>query len=167
MNLSRLLLVPVWFAGMWGSLQVHKMDLNITHSICGRWGCGPPAEALIGYHGFWLFSVLPIAMVAGWYFTPRTSRTVGRSVLLLSLVATIAYVAWDVVDFYRQAESAQYLLQRGFFTLVTTVDVPMIPTILAGALLMFWYGTRTKTEAIEAATEPVSPFDPGAEPAAL
>ena len=163
MNLSRILMVPVWLAGLWGSLHVHKLDLLTGHDICGRWGCGPPLEALIGYHSFWTMILVPCAVVAGWYLAPSTSRRVGLAVLLASIVGTVAYVSWDVFNYFVQAESTQYLVQRGLFTLVTTVDVPMIPTIFAGLVLTFWFGARSNS--VE--PEPASPFEHGTEPATL
>lgn len=162
-NLQRLLLVPVWIAAVWGSLQIHRMDLNLGHSICGAWGCGPPVEALIGYHGFWTLMVLPIAVGLGLYLSAATSRKVGVAVVLFGLVAICIHVGWDAFTYANRVGSAEYLIQRALFILVTSVDLPMIPTVLAGSLLAFGYGRKSRmapavAESDIATLEVASPF---------
>lgn len=139
-NLIRLLFVPVWIAGLWGSLQIHRYDLNLGHSVCGSWGCGPPIEALIGYHGFWTLIILPIAAGVGAFVPAAISRKVGWAVLGISVLGTVGYVAWDVISYAMRSGDYHVLMQRGLFTLITTVDIPMLPTILAGGILTFWFG---------------------------
>jgi len=156
----RLLLVPIWVGALWGSLQIHRLDLDLGHGICGAWGCGPPLEALLGYHSFWSLVILPLAICVGWYLPSLVSRKVGGAVLLISVIGTMAFVGWDVVTWGLRAERPEFLLRRGLFTLVTSVDIPMIPTMLAGALLMFVFGRGGKSGVGELPTsESAAPLD--------
>lgn len=142
-KLFRLALIPVWAAGLWGSLQVHQMDLNLGHDVCGPWGCGPRVEALIGFHGFWLFLMAPVAIGAGAFLPGRLNRKVGRAILFAGLAGVVGFVGWDVISYAREAESSRYLFQRGLFTLVTTVDFPMLQTLLAGGVLATVFGRKS------------------------
>ena len=49
----------VYGVGAFGALQLGRLELG--HSICGPWGCGPPTEALLAMHCFWLVSLLVAA----------------------------------------------------------------------------------------------------------
>ena len=146
-TLAPLAILPVWIGLVWSSLQIHYLDLNLGHDICGPWGCGPPLEALIGFHGFWSALILPAACLLGLYLNSATNRKVGMAVLLVGLVGIVTFVGWDVVNYYRQSETTEHLVQRALFTLVNTVDFPMIQTLLAGGILAFLFG-RKKSESI-------------------
>ena len=143
-NISRLLLVPVWIAAVWGTLQIHRLDLQLGHSVCGPWGCGPPTEALLGYHGFWTLMFLPPAIGLGFYLSAQTARRVGIAVLMFGALAILIHVGVDGVSHANRVGSTEYAAQRALFKLVTSVDLPMIPTILAGGLLAFVFGRKSK-----------------------
>lgn len=161
-NLSRLLLVPVWIAAIWGTLQMHQLDLQLGHSVCGPWGCGPRTEALLGYHGFWMLIFLPPAIGLGVYLSPSTARKVGLGVLMFGALAILVHVGIDGVMHANRVGSTEYVAQRAFFKLVTSVDLPMIPTILAGSLLAFVFGRKAKAADSVSKSEPqletASPF---------
>ena len=164
--LARLLLVAAWIGAVWGSLQIHRFDLNLQHGVCGPWGCGPPVEALIGYHGFWFLLFLPVAAGVGLYLPSTVNRKVGLSLLTFGLLTICLRVGLDVGS-YVSHSGTSHAVQRGFFTLVTTVDLPMIPTVLAGVLLAFFFGRdskETSQEQTESADEASgvssSPFAP-------
>ena len=146
LSLMRLALIPIWGGALWGSLQIHALDLQLGHGICGPWGCGPPLEALIGFHAFWLSLILPFAICIGWFLPTTVVRRIGLSVLLAGCIGAVGLVGWDVVTYAMKSESTEYLLQRGLFTLATTVDIPTMQTTLAGAVLAFWMGREFKRE---------------------
>ena len=136
--LVKLLCVPIWLLGLWGSLRIHELDLHLGHSICGPWGCGPPVEALLGYHAFWLVLIVPVAIALGAYFSQPSRRKLGLAFLAVGLV-TIAFVAGgDTFRYWKSSGSAQYLTQRFFFAMVTKIDVPMLQVFTVGAL-MTWF----------------------------
>jgi len=158
-QLARLAIIPIWIAALWGSLQIHQLDLNLGHDICGPWGCGPPLEALLGIHGFWLALILPAACLLGLYLSRETNRSIGKAILIVGVIALIAFVGGDVIRYYLKTKTAEHLVQRAFFTLVMCVDFPLIPTLLAGSLLTFVFG-RPRNTVNEPNTEPQSPFAP-------
>ena len=147
MNLARLALVPLWAAAFWGSLQVHRMDLHLGHGLCGPWGCGPPLEAAIGFHLFWITILLPATIGVGLYLSNSKSRDVGRILLLVAVVMTLGIVGYDVITHAIQSRTIGYVFRRGLLTLVTTIDVPMMQLVAAGALLRYYFGRKTPTEA--------------------
>ena len=124
-----------WIAALYGTLQMHRLDANLGHSICGPWGCGPTTEALIGYHTFWLVLMLPIAIAARAFLPNTAVRRVGLALLTTGLLIIVGYVGWDASRFVAQANSAAYLGQRCFFTLVTSVDMPMMQLALLGLIV--------------------------------
>ena len=152
-SIFRLLLAVPWAAALFGTLQIHRLDLHLGHSICGPWGCGPPMEALIGYHSFWLVLIVPLAVVAGTCL-PRSWRWwTGAGVLAVGLIGVFGYVSWDAFKYYANSQSTEYLLQRCFFSLVTNVDLPSIQVALAG-LALFLLGRRGQASETEAPSAP-------------
>lgn len=149
----KLLLVPIWLVGLWGSLKIHELDLHLGHSICGPWGCGPPVEALLGYHAFWLVLIVPIALAAGAYFSSPSRRMLGLAILVIGTIAVAMVAGDDTFRYWKSSENSQYLIQRFFFTLATKVDIPMLQTMFVGAMLV-WF-SRPKRESVSNRTAEV------------
>jgi len=139
MTRSRILTYGYWTGWLvitWSVLQIHKLSLAETHSICGPWGCGPPTNALIANHGAWFMLMIPAgAAIQSWL--PRFSRFIGFGLLVtgvLGLLGIDLHQAWTwvpAVDSMRQ----EYYLQRWGFVILTTVDVPLFPMALLGVYL--------------------------------
>ena len=144
MNLARLALVPLWAVALWGSLQVHRMDLHLGHGLCGPWGCGPPLEAAIGFHLFWITILLPATIGLGLYLSNSRCRDIGRILFIAAAVMTVGIVGYDVVTHAIQSGTIDYIFRRGLLTLVTTIDVPMLQLMAAGAALQFYFGKETQ-----------------------
>ena len=148
---AKLLCVPVWLLGMWGSLRIHELDLHLGgHSVCGPWGCGPPLEALLGYHSFWLVLIGPIAIAIGAYLAPSSRRKLGLAVLGIGVVALAIVAGGDTFRYWQSSGSSAYLLQRFFFTMVTKVDLPMLQVIAVGGLLTWFGATKPLTLTVDA-----------------
>ena len=132
----RLFALTAWFGAVWGALQIHKLDLQLEQSICGVWGCGPPTEALIGYHTFWMLLLLPlvVSLRRSW---PERCQRIGWITLSLASLVLLLQVGFDAISFARRSGSTHYLLERAGFTLATSVDLPVIPVLIsAGTLLV-------------------------------
>lgn len=130
--------LPVWAGLIYGTLQLHDKDLGLGHGICGPWGCGPPIEALIGFHGFSLLLVLPIALLLGLYLSSDSRKKLGSVLLWGALAALLVYMIQDGVVFFRRAKSAEHLIQRALFSVAIEVDLPMLQVAIAGFCLRFW-----------------------------
>ena len=152
--LKLLLLVPAWLFCAWGSLLLHTMDLNLGHSICGPWGCGPPVEALLGFHAFSLTMLVPLVVGAGFYFSPTTSRKMGMGIAVLGVLLVGATAGRATYNHWVSSGSAEYLIQKFFFSIATNVDVPMLQIVAAGCGLM-WLGRRqvATTDEVEPAAK--------------
>lgn len=148
-RLSWLALVPLWAGALWGSLQIHRLDLHLGHGLCGPWGCGPPLEAAIGYHLFWLAILLPPTVGLGLFLSRARNRKIGRILLFVATILTVGVVGYDVVSHAIQSRTAGYVFRRGLLTLVTTIDVPMMQLMAAGAALQFYFGRRPVVEATD------------------
>ena len=137
-----LMFVASWFGLMWASLQVGKF--NLGHSICGAWGCGPPLEALLSIHLFWIaLAVPPLVMLSRWVAAPW--KFLGTAILFVVMAALIGIGIWDVSS-HRATYQAGYYWQRYLFSVATLVDVPVPAALLSGiALRIFGPGPSSKT----------------------
>jgi len=126
--------IAVWLLAMLGVLWIAQLDLGITHTICGPWGCGPRAEALIACHGFWLMLLAPPAMFAA-------SRTATPTIQLVAFTAIAVAAAGMLVIAVQQAFTwlpmirpgePTYFVRRCLFVIVTTIELPLVQLGLLG-----------------------------------
>ncbi len=130
---------PVWGAALFGTLEIQHLPLSTPHSLCGPWGCYPPLSALLACHGFWLvFFTLP-SVVCVRNLPRRTVRRIGLVVLASSGLALLGAAGWVYWSWYRLVSEwqQQYVLQRYIYTVVTLVEVPIVPSGLFGAFLLY------------------------------
>ena len=125
----------VWVAALFGALQIHRVSGWSGHSICGPWGCGPPIEALLSYHGFWLVLLLPAGIVAGRTLPPTEAARWGAALAIAAIVGIVTLAAVDAARWLSLAhdDAHRYLVQRCFFRLATFVDFPLVQLAVAGA----------------------------------
>lgn len=139
--------------GGWGLLllavlQIQKLPMRTASDlICGPWGCGPPVPPLLASHGFWLtFLLLPticLCVVLG----PAKLRKAGLLLLMAGVSGLVLVAIWDIlpsvphwVPRVRNLEP-KYYLQRYLLSLITLIDVPVVPLTLNG-LLCLWISRR-------------------------
>ena len=127
--------ISIWGASLFGTLQLYEMDLGLGHGICGRWGCGPTVEALLGYHGFWMVLILPLALLLGLVLSNSARRSLGTWMLVGGILAAVAYMICDGVLYYGRVHTMEFSLQRALFSLAVAVDLPMLQVALAGLCL--------------------------------
>jgi hypothetical protein len=138
----RLALVIPWVAALYGSLCLHDLNLHLaTHGICGPWGCGPPTEALLGMHAFWLVLLVPVGVVAGKWLPVTLVRPMGILFLGLGCIGAVGYVGWDAWSFCQASQSTAFVVQRALFTVATTVDIPFVQVAVAGGAVI-WFARR-------------------------
>jgi hypothetical protein len=129
----------VWVAALYGLLSLHRVSAELGHDICGPWGCGPPLQALLGWHGFCLVAAsLPVGIAVTHWPKPRLWWT-GIGLSSAGTIGVLAIFAVACVSASQAVSSGQpaYLIQRCLFDLATFLDVPLVPMILAGGVMMF------------------------------
>lgn len=132
--------IVAWGGGMFAVLQVGRLPLDDGHAVCGAWGCGPPLQALVAWHGFWTLLLAGPMMIGGRHLDRRTQVRAALVVGGLGLLGVLGFVAWDCLVWYPRVSSfqQQFLLQRCLFSIATSVDLPVIALTLAGFGLWLW-----------------------------
>ncbi|MCG8651362.1 MAG: hypothetical protein MI861_16095, partial [Pirellulales bacterium] len=120
----------------YGTLQLHRLNLNLGHGICGPWGCGPETKVLLANHGFWTVLLLPPLLVIGRRLSRLRRIQFALTLLATGLCGVIAYVAWDLTRFFEADLYTQYWPQRIWFALATQVDLPMMQLTAAGLMVL-------------------------------
>lgn len=128
----RLILLASWVLAILGTLQIHRTSLLEACSICGPWGCGPPASALVGYHVFWSLLVFPAAWILKSRWCAVTARHLGTGLMALSLAGTVALLLYEGLD---NSAAENYPLRWCLFRVATFVDFPLVQLGLAGLWL--------------------------------
>jgi hypothetical protein len=131
-------LLTVWVAALYGVLSLHRISADLGHDICGPWGCGPPLQALLAWHGFWLvFATLPVAMAVT-HWPKRRQWWAGVALTSTGLIGVLAIVGVQCFVAFQDVSRGQpaYLWQRSLFNLATFLDVPLVPMILTGGVLI-------------------------------
>jgi hypothetical protein len=128
----------LWFAALYGLLSVHRLSTDLGHDICGPWGCGPPLQALVGWHGFcFVAATLPVG-IAVTHWPKRRLWWTGVGLASAGLIGVLVIFALACVSASQAVSSGQpaYLIQRFGFDLATCLNVPLVPMILAGGAMM-------------------------------
>jgi peroxiredoxin len=128
----------LWGVATWCILSLHDAPIAREHSICGPWGCGPTIPALLSAHGFWLMVAIPGSLWAGRRLASRRAFALGWACLGLGLGGIAAVSLVDRMN-WREAthpEARSYATERILFALASTVEVPLIPGIIAGLVLL-------------------------------
>lgn len=135
--------IPVWAVALYGTLQLHSANFGLTHGICGKWGCGPPVEALLGWHGFSLLLVLPITILLGLYLSDGTRHRLGNLLFWGALATIVVYMIQDGVNY--ESNRLSIFVQRALFSVATEVDFPMLQVAAAGFCLRLPIWNRSVT----------------------
>lgn len=124
--------VVAWLCVASGALGVADIPGEYGGSMCGVWGCYPPLQALIAMHLFWFVAMVPVVLALAWY-SPRHLRRIGVVMAAGAGLTAVGVVGWDVVSWVRWSDELRpHWPKRALYTLLTTSDVPLIQTFLAG-----------------------------------
>ncbi len=140
--LSTLILTNVWIAGLYGTLYSERWLAGRfgDHSICGWWGCGPPTETLVVWHGFCLLAIVAPAAYIGTVFPAGWLRVLGWTLIgasLSTLVAMAAYEYWSWQSGRFAVDLAPLtFLRRYMFVVTTAVNLPVVPVFCSGLMLL-------------------------------
>jgi hypothetical protein len=137
--------VAAWGAALYGSTQLHQLDLPIGHGICGPWGCAAQPEALLGYHLFWLVLLAPLTTLVVRASPSALAVRFAWGVAAAGLLGMVLLAAWAGAAWISDGEGAQYALQRGLFVIATTPDLPVMPLLLSGLAARLFGCCRRQT----------------------
>jgi hypothetical protein len=128
----------VWVGTLYGLLSVHQISADLGHDICGPWGCGPPLQALVGWHGFCLVAAAFPVGIAVTHWPKRRLWGIGVGVFSAGLIGVLVIFGLSCVSASQAVSSGQppYLIQRFGFNLATFLDVPLVQMVLAGGVMM-------------------------------
>lgn len=124
--------IGVWGAAIFGTTQIHTLDLPLGHGVCGPWGCAAAPEALLGYHALWTVLLVPAIGLGCRVLSLQAARRVAWGALGIGLFTLLAVAGGAAIAWLRDGEPARYALQRGLFVVATTPDLPAGPLALAG-----------------------------------
>ncbi len=138
MNITRFgIVASLWALALYGGLQLNRLDLG--HSICGPWGCGPPTSALLAVHTGWLLAILPLAILLPQLKSNWPWKMIG-AILLASAAVTVVGVGFaDHLGWRKLAgdRASEYAWQRFCFHIATLYWFPMVQVGLLGAAMTF------------------------------
>ena len=129
--------VGIWAAALYGSLAISQFRGDWGHGVCGPWGCGPPVQALVSCHLFWVVLLaLPLCLASA-HSSPAALRRIGLGLLFGGALGLVAVAVWQALVWLPAVHgwSRSYFLQRYLFTLATLVEAPIAQISLAGAAL--------------------------------
>ena len=124
----------LWLVLMYSGLQVQKLELG--HSFCGPWGCGPPTAAMLGMHLFWTAAILPPAIFLS-RMVRLNWRLIGLVLAAVSLSFLVGFAVYDFLGDNRAYYERGYVWQRYSLSLASLVDVPVTQCLFTGGLLFF------------------------------
>lgn len=146
----RITLLLIWIAALYGVLQAGPHLGDLGHGICGPWGCGPSLEALLVYHGFWLVLIGGLTTLAVQSCSAATLHVAGRTLTVVGLCGLLGLTVWELA--HMTDTMRQYAVQRCLFAVATQVDVPIMPTTLAG--IACWIASHRKNAAHRRKSDP-------------
>lgn len=132
LSTRNLLAFAGWTLALFGTLQVHNLEGQLGHAICGPWGCGPPVSALVGYHAFWCLLIFPVALILGGRMCGVTRRHLGTGLVLVSVAGIAALLLLEGLD---NSAAEAYPLRWCLFRVATFVDFPLAQLGIAGIWL--------------------------------
>ena len=125
-----------WLIATYATLQLHRLDLDLGHGICGPWGCGPPVEALIANHGFWLMLIIPPLLGLQQHLSTAAGWRLGVLLFAVGGACGLAVLAWDLYQFVSLTPFREYWPQRIAFAMAVGVEYPTFHIAIAGLILM-------------------------------
>ena len=145
----------LWGAAMLGALHVHRAQTGWSHIVCGPWGCGPPAEALLACHAAWLLILTPIVGQLLKSLPSSAIRLVANSAVMLGVTGLIGVGIWQYFTWWKPASewARDYAVQRYFFSLVCLIDFPIAQLLLSGVALRIGSIVKSRRELAKSAVD--------------
>jgi hypothetical protein len=132
--------ISLWAAMLYAILQIATLQVapDEVHQICGAWGCGPPLQTLVAWHGFCLTLVMGPALAIGRFCSARSTRVLGMistilGVAMLLIVAVHEAVIW--LPLIAPGQPTYFLQRYAYSVFYLHADYPMVPLLIMGVLL--------------------------------
>ena len=138
--------LTAWVFALLGALSISQVPGDWGHWICGPWGCGPPLQALAACHFAWLVVMGPPAV---WLrqsnlLSTRMVRRCGVALMMAGVLGLSGVVIYQRTMWWPGASEWQqpYFWHRCGFVIGTTVDVPIMQSVLIGSMLLLLRNRR-------------------------
>jgi hypothetical protein len=98
------------------------------------WGCGPPVQALLACHGFWVVNMAALFWVNHAWLPLHWERRLANLGLMIALVGFAAVAGHTMLFWYPHAADTvrPYVVQRYLFSIATLVDAPLVQLTVFG-----------------------------------
>jgi hypothetical protein len=146
-----LVLLLAWAGALYGLqfLATLPGDLGealFGHSLCGPWGCLPPLQGLVAWHGVLVLLFVPLVLWAVWSWSPVRLWALGVGLAGLGLLGLGVVAGREVLTCWVTSPAQRpYTLQHILFAVATLGDVPLVQVTLAG--LICWLVGRRRLAA--------------------
>lgn len=141
-----LIWIAAWFALMFGALQIQSIEMG--HAFCGAWGCGPPVNAVLGIHSFWLTLLAPPILFASLKLQ-LPWPTIGKFLVASAIAGLIGFGVYDFFGMNQSYYQAGYIWQRYLLSLASFVDVPLVQALFIGIVLIFFGNKQPGEQRVE------------------
>jgi len=122
-----------WGGALLGVLQLRHLELG--HSLCGRWGCGPPLGALLAMHGFWVVLAAPGVFWLCRSLPQRRLFWAGGGLFLSGMIGLAGVLVWVTLT-WPEGLSLSYAWPRYRLMLLSRIELPIAQMLVAGLLIM-------------------------------
>ena len=148
-TLRNLLWIVVWAGALWGSLEISRIHTSWDHALCGPWGCGPTATALVSCHMAWFIVLLPVGFAGNRWLSGQRRRQLGLALGALAAAIIVGVIAREATTWLPAASDYQrpYFFQRCAFVVGTWIDFPIVQLGLLGAV--WWVAARSLQHSLE------------------
>ena len=152
-----------WIGAIAGSVGIGLLPGDyVGESLCGVWGCFPPAQALASLHLLWLFALAPPAVALALRRPGVVAGRGGAGLVLFGVLSVACVVGGGLTSWGyspSEPEFRRHAARRAGYSLATRTDVPAIQLCVTGIAVLIAARRRSGTERPEQAdTRP--PTDP-------
>ena len=137
--LRNMVWIGAWTGAIWGVLQFAQVRTSWDHAVCGPWGCGPTATALVSCQTAWFMVLLPVCVAGHRWLSGDRQWQLGLVLVALATATIVGVVMREAATWLPAASDYQrpYFIQRCLFAVVTWTDLPILQMGVLGAIWLF------------------------------
>jgi hypothetical protein len=116
---------------------------------------------LVAWHGFWLLVAVPPVGIAIFVLSVTRLRTLGITLVAAGLLMLVGVGIWEAMTWLPKISPGEptYMVRRYLFSVLTMTDLPTIPSMLSGVVLLISWQVkrrRLRMNALPSKTSPVT-----------